>query len=511
MKNIRYLVSAGLLSALALSFVGCQVRPPLGSADGVDAQGRFDARGKKQSTRFEPGETRGPGKVQPTAINYKKELAITDLSVVEDPYRTTGNGPWTFGYLISQMAGGQDPDTFVKNWLNSWMADQTINGDSVLARKKIKQMILDPWPRIPGTDRLDMTKAPFRLLAVTNRLDLRRRGNIGEGRFVFGVISPTPFPPFADNTPFTVIFEYGVTLEMGDPEYEGDDHNRGLDKEGADDRMKAVRAWAAKWHALSKLPYGPQYNAALQQITDAFSKGGADPRKPNGSALNQLRTNEIGLSLAEIDFTTIPPTFPAGGAKPWEMREFHVTPSGLKPVPVALTPHLALNGSAQLADYINKNEKAILRDRHVMPASMMAGSALVPGAFTSDVAPIPSDAPIVWNAPGIRNPEARFKFAQNTCSGCHLAESGFEKDTNGGFVPGSAFLHVRPRVAGVEAKLSPFMIGVTTKDPVTGRPRTINDLERRVDDMQVLLGYSRTSKFYDPDTEMENPFPAKIH
>ncbi|MNT54366.1 hypothetical protein D3C72_1915260 [compost metagenome] len=55
------------------------------------------------------------------------------------------------------------------------------------------------------------------------------------------------------------------------------------------------------------------------------------------------------------------------------------------------------------------------------------------------------------------------------------------------------------------------MRGVTTKDAVTGRPRTLNDLERRVDDLQVLLGYSRTSKFYDPRTEMEMPFPAKTH
>jgi hypothetical protein len=501
MKNLRYLVSAGLLSAVALSFMGCQARPLLGPTDGVDAQGRFDSRGKE-------AESRKGGKPQAVSIDYKKELAITDLSVVEDPSRTTGNGPWTFAYLITQMAGGQDPDTFVKNWLNHWMSDQTVNGDSVLARKKMKDLILDPWPRISGTDRLDLTKAPFRLLAITNRLDTRKVGNIGEGRFVFGVLDRSPNPPFGEALPFTLIFEYGITLEMGDPEYEGDDHVRGYDKEGADDRMKAVRAWAAKWHGLSKLSYGPQFNAALQQITDTFAQAGADPRKPNGSALNQLRTNEIALSLLEA-FGPNGPTVPFDQIKPWEMREYHVTSSGLKAVPVALTPHLALNGSAQLANYINKNEKKILRDRHVMPADMLAGSSLVPGAFSSDASPL--DPPLIWNAPGIRNPEARFKFAQNTCSGCHLIESGFEKDDTGAFIAGQAFMHVRPRLAGVESQLSPFMKGVTTKDAVTGRPRTLNDLERRIDDMQVLLGYSRTSKYYDPRTEMENPFPAKSH
>lgn len=508
MKNLRYLVSAGLLSAVALSFMGCQARPLLGPSEGVDAQGRFDAR--TQSARVGEGESskKGGGRPQPTGIDFKKELVITDLSVVEDPSRTTGQGPWTFAYLITQMAGGQDPDLFVKNWLNTWMADQTVNGDPVLSRKKIKELILDPWPRIPGTDRLDLNQAPLRLLAITNRLDIRKVGNIGEGRFVFGVLDKSPTPAFGEALPFTVIFEYGITYEMGNPDFDSDDMGRGNDN--ADDRMKAVRAWAGKWHALGKLPYGPQYNAALQQITDSFARAGANPRKPNGSALNQLRTNEIALSLAEA-FGPTGPTIPIDQIKPWEMREFHVTSSGLKPVPVALTPHLALNGSAQLADFINKNEKTVLRDRHVMPANMLAGSSLVPGAFNSDAFPIPSDKPIIWNAPGIRNPEARFKFAQNTCSGCHLIESGFEKDGDGAFIPGKAFLHVRPRVAGVEADLSPFMRGVTTKDAVTGRPRTLNDIERRVDDLQVLLGYSRTSKFYDPRTEMESPFPAKTH
>ncbi len=500
MKTLRYVVSAGLLSAVALSFMGCQSRldPLLGTPEGLDAQGR----------RFEAGEMgkSKAGKPQPTSIDFKKELVITNLSVVEDAYRTTGSGPWTFAYLITQMAGGQDTDSFVKNWLSSWMADQAINGDTVLARKKIKELILDPWPRIPGTDRLDLTQAPFRLLAITNRLDLRNVGHIGEGRFVFGVIDRAAPPP-VDVVPFTVIFEYGITLKMGDPEFDYDDLKPGNDN--ADDRMKAVRAWAAQWHALSKLSYGPQFNAALQQITDTFARAGADPRKPNGSALNQLRTNEIQLSLEEFTFGPGGPSIPFDQIKPWEMRGFQVTSSGLKPVPVALTPRRNLNNSAQLADYINKNAKSILRDRHVVPDSMLAGSSLVPGAFNSTAAPI--DPPIIWNAPGIRNPEARFKFAQNTCSGCHLIESGFEQDSGGAFIPGKAFLHVRPRLAGQESGLSPFMTGVTTKDAVTGKPRTLNDIDRRMDDMKVLLGYSRSSKFYNPLTEMEAPFPAKVH
>ena len=77
-----------------------------------------------------------------------------------------------------------------------------------------------------------------------------------------------------------------------------------------------------------------------------------------------------------------------------------------------------------------------------------------------------------WCAPGITNPEARHKFALNTCNGCHSSQ-----ETN------TAFLMVFPRAPGQEARLSPFLTGTTTFDPVTG-PRVLNDLRRRNLDMR---------------------------
>ena len=54
--------------------------------------------------------------------------------------------------------------------------------------------------------------------------------------------------------------------------------------------------WANAWHALGALPFpSEEYNAALQAITERFAGRGAMPGRPNGSALNQLRTNEIDL------------------------------------------------------------------------------------------------------------------------------------------------------------------------------------------------------------------------
>lgn len=490
MKSIRFWVRTGALTTLALSFAGCQVVAPLfGSPETKGIQGASE-KAAANSTAL--------------GIDFRKELVITDLSVVEDPQRTTGKGPWTFAYLIEQMANGRDTDRFVRDWLETWMRDQTLNGDNVLARQKIKELILDPWPK-RSDGRLDLEQAPFRLLAITNRLDVRREGNIGEGRFVFGVIDRHAVPPSAEAVPFTVIFEYGITMEMGNPSYKVGQGKADKDQQ----RVDAIKKWAQQWHNLGKVPYGPGFNAQLQRITDTFAKAGADRSKPNGSALNQLRTNEIQLGLMEAFSPEGVPQLPLNQIKPWEMREFHVGPSGqLVPVPVAVTPKLALNNSSDLATFINQNEEAILQDRHVMPASMLAGVSLVPGAF--DIPGVNSDPPIVWNAPGITNPEARFKFAQNTCSGCHLIESGFEKD-GGAFVPGKAFLHVRPRLAGQESELSPFLRGVSVPDPVSGISRDLNDMDRRVDDLQVVLGMKQTSRYYDAKKYFQAPFPAKPH
>src|SRR6185503_10931007 len=70
-----------------------------------------------------------------------------------------------------------------------------------------------------------------------------------------------------------------------------------------------LRDWAKQWVDLGALPIGSAgYNTALEAITEQFAKAGAAPSKPNGSALNQLRTNENALD--------------PGGL--WELREFRL-------------------------------------------------------------------------------------------------------------------------------------------------------------------------------------------
>ena len=82
--------------------------------------------------------------------------------------------------------------------------------------------------------------------------------------------------------------------------------------------------WAARFHALNSVPFGPGYNLALQAITDLFTRRGTSPARVGGSSLGQVRTNEILM----------------GGA--WQLREFHLTGSpdgpGLRLAPTAQTP-----------------------------------------------------------------------------------------------------------------------------------------------------------------------------
>lgn len=475
----RHVIGALILSSMALSLIGCQLRPN----PAVDPTGRVFDRPVPASAKNQPVSM---------TIDYKRELIITDLSVVNDPVRTTGMGPWTFGALMTKMAGMQDPEQFVRHWLNHWMVEETVNGDPIEKRTAIKELILDPWPRIPGTDKLDLSKAPFRLLAITNRIDLRRPGNAGEGRFVFNVIDSA-----GRKTLFNAIFEYGIPLHVAAGEHynaEGD-YTRY-------ERMKAVTTWAKRWHKLSTIPYGPLYNAELQKITDAFSGANANPAKPNGSALNQLRTNEIELGLREAfggppdPNAPPPPNFDPSKIKPWELREFHIESNGLlESATVAITPPVSKNNSQELADYINQNEADILKEQHVVPLGLLGGKAPVPGAF--------GEPPIIWNAPGIHNPEARFKFALNTCNGCHFVEGGLNQN----LTPGIAFLQVRPREANQEAVLSTFITGNQVPDPVNPNiVRTLNDSQRRIDDLKTLLLFNPK----DPIThQMEAPFPAR--
>lgn len=380
----------------------------------------------------------GSGSGDPVAtslgIDPARSLLITDLSVIEDTTRTfnpcTGQGnptgKWTFGHLMTQMANqtqtGIDPRVFVRNWLAKFEAAQTINTFGVPARPNVHNIITVPWELASGGvgAPLDLTKAPFRLLAIVNRIDLRgnsgyTQNNAGEARFVFGAIDRRPnVGNCCTVTEMTVIFEYGI------------------DKNGC----AGVKAWAQEWVNLSGIPFGSQYNQALENITQQFVTAGAAPGKVNGSALNQLRTNEFLQPQPQ-----------------WELREFRLTPGSEDPfvangqlnmTTVKLTPDESFNNSPTLGQYLNQNFTQVCAGQHIVPLNFGNGAFLGGNAFAAGAGPAFWDSP-AFVCPPDPNCDVEFNFSFNTCQGCHLNDTG------------TVFYHIRPTPFGSAPALSNFL------------------------------------------------------
>jgi hypothetical protein len=393
----------------------------------------------------------------------RKELMITDPSVVDDPVRTAGSsnpsggggggfdagvppspeastpspgtpqtaGVWSFGYLMRQMAPTpEQAPAMVLQLLQHWLTDQTVNGFVVAARPAMQPQLIDLWPKTPTGD-LDLDQSPLTLQAIVNRVDVRNlaAGSAGEGRFVFGVNGPINFQQF------TVIVEYNLAAQT----------------------QSDVLAWANRWHALSSHPFpSAEYNQALENITRLFTDRNAAPGNVNGSALAELRTNEIALSFQ------------------WELRAFVLSPTTgfFDETTVKETPDLSFNGTQTLADFVNQNAAAIKAvvpgaNAGTVPAQFEGGNFLAGSVFNNL---------IEWNAPGINDPDARFHQSLNTCNGCHGPETN------------TTFLMITPRFApGGEAFLSPFITGTSVSDPFSGQTRQLNDLARRQTDLMSLL------------------------
>lgn len=395
----------------------------------------------------------------PALVRSERSLLVTAPSVVEDPTRTfdlcTGagnpNGAWTFNRLMTNMANqpvsGIHPSDFTETWLRQWATTQTINTFAAAPRTQVINQVLNTWARLPGSTRLDLTKAPLRLLGIVNRMDLRTNsayggGTAGEGRFVFGVIRRNSNGS-CSVFPFTVILEYGIPING----------------------CVNIRSYARQWGALGSLTLGSSvYNSQLQVITDRFTAANAAPGKPNGSAINQVRTNEFLQT-------------------PWELREFAI-PRGsnqLRMTTAKQTPHHSLNNSIALGDYIFDNSPFILAGTYRLP-ELYGTQRMLTGAV-----PNPNNGmglpTLFWNGPGAGNDE-RNKFSLNTCNACH----GKETETNN-------FLHITNRSSGTQSQLSKFLVGTgtlaapstfTMADPFSGSPRTYGDLVDRQSKLSAL-------------------------
>lgn len=394
-------------------------------------------------------------------------LYIIDTKVVEDPSRTfipskpqsNPDGAWTFKRIMTNMANtpvtGVSPEDFTLNWLTEWQKANTINGDTYPARSGQFNLLLNNWPR-NGSGKLDLNRSPFRLMAIVNRLDLMpnpvfsSENKGGELRFVFSILNPSTMTPFGNEV---IIFEFGVNL-----------------------KGTALQDYAGKWLGLKDLTLGsPEYNALLESITAPIIAPNAAPGKPNGSNLNQLRTNELSF----------------GG---WQLREFNIDKTShlLTGVTIKQEPAEKYNSPGNTAElqafkkFVDDNEKAILRNHYVIPEKLADGTPFLGGKSN-----YPNGG--VWgkeNGFVPNNTTARFIVSINTCSGCHLNESA------------TGFLHNAATQFGSPTSLSAFIkgkgagLGTNTAhfpmpDPVDPTlNHSFNDLARRV---KVLWGYTHSN------------------
>lgn len=419
-----------------------------------------------------PGAPGNPANVVPAGdllashtVVPGKELMISEWAVVEsdraktetwdpkDP-KNAEKHPWHIASLLTNLNGGNEPSRMMMEWLAQWEKDSVVNGFPLKARKKITELVIQPWLDASHAKRptngdwsnfkLDWAKAPFRLLAIVNRIDLANDPELGtvdsagEGRFVFGVLDRNGKP-----MDFTVILEYKQQASTKD-EFD---------------------AWARNWHALGARALGTDkefkenYLQALEKVTSAFAAG---PKL----SLKQLRTNSTFDSDEED----------------WELREFHLVKGALVPAPVKQTPDPSFQllgpndpkdeadptgkknarKSATLTDFLAKGPAELPEQFPAKsefnpsdyPVPFLAASALNPLILDPDA---PQDDPghhLVWTARNIQS-ERLHTFALNTCSGCHGAEGGMKP---------LEFTMVQPREKNKASKLAGFLTGVDPDD-----------------------------------------------
>jgi hypothetical protein len=434
-------------------------------------------------------------------------LVITDLGVVQDPTRTfnpcsavgDSNGVWTFKSLMTKMANtastGVSVDNFVMNWVDTELfgakthpisldiTTPPIRDDMSSATASSKSVFIASWLNNAGLDpnvASNLTNwrtvlagklkfFPVRLLAIVNRLDLRGNfgygggtNNGGEGRFVFCFVNSVDnCNATATFKKMTIILEYGIPITD----------------------CNGLKNYAQQWYNLKNGTFDSQYNTNLQAVTDVFTNQGAGGSKPNGSALNHLRTNEF--------LTT-----------PWNIRDFaiqsaskqlaliHPSKEPRSESNINSSPTLA-GSITDLVNFVNNSANTNLIETE--------GNYNIPDGIKAIDAQIPSPSPTpayFWNAAAITSDLARHKLSIGTCSGCHSRETK------------TKFTHILPANFGTPAPLSAFITGLGAdddasdldtdpmglfwiKDPAnrpTANPtkRSFNELLRRANDLETL-------------------------
>lgn len=409
--------------------------------------------------------------LQQHEVSADKELLITALDVVNAP-EAAYPGPWSFGHLMEETFGKEQARKAVARWLDEWA--HGVKGTSATVpgtpgREQLAEQLIVPWQQLdghrPGDEWLpNFSHAPFRLLAIVNRMDLGRpeafslpspgplapsagyysggsgiNSDAGEARLIFGAVG-------RDGEPLpggmTVIFEYGLDALK---------HERVFD-------------WAMAWHRLGASPsFDAGYRSHLASLTRLFTD-----RRPERVAGNEaVRKEDVMDRLAaestggSLQLLRVRVNDGACG-KLREFREFTLSDGALVAAPLAGTPDEVFFEKGSAA---NRWLSRWLEEQRVAPASQRdnprAAKTEIPASFPlppffgsgSDsrpllavVAKVPdNDANFHWDGWGLRDDQMRRAFSMQTCCGCHCGDTS------------TRFFHVEPRSLTAEAGLSKYL------------------------------------------------------
>jgi archaellum component FlaF (FlaF/FlaG flagellin family) len=384
-----------------------------------------------------------------------RSALIVHPSIVTDPVRSSNatDGVWSFRRQIENMAPSALPaatDPFLRGIFESWLTPQFVNGDLLDARPTAQEVLLDQFQNPGSAPRtFNLANAPFDLIGIANRIDLRSTSSAGEGRLIYALRVPGN-----GSNAMSLIVEYALPLKAP------------LDTPGK---------WAAKFHELDALDPGTQsaaFASKLQALTDVFTARNAVPGNINGSAVLRIRSNEVAL------------VGPAGGAGHWQLREFRLNAAGaMQPAITDSSPnHDAFNRSQQMRDFIAQTPLLAAPDLSFLSVKLpdVFQNTLFGGGksqMTSTAFDRNADRWSLSFTEDQRTSVAIDNFGMLTCNGCHNENK---------LLSDMPFYQVSPiNAPGVDGtgRLSKFL---TEGDP-TQPLRRPAELTRRANDLGTLL------------------------
>jgi len=412
-----------------------------------------------------------PKKVDPQTIHPERELMITHPAVVDSPLAQYPQA-WSFGALLEKLVGPENASECVRKWLQSWREPRHVGSDDVAPRPLVYEKVIRPWQIRDGYEissgeawMPNLAHAPFRLLAIVNRIDLcapqiagtmdeirERWRKVGREQELLRLMSADAFDSHSRLAPLMTGYGFPMSPQQFAPAGEGRFIFGAIDSDGkplaggwtiifeyhlGTSNSEGAREWAAAWHALGEIdPADPFFCVELERVTRRFTGTLGDP---TGTVVNAgtATTGNAGEHLAQLRSSEA--AFGPGR----EFRQFGLlnnTELAMEPLSLTPAPRFAKRHTAE-----DRRLTTFLHERDIL---IRSGVLQIPMDFMGGTALIPSDQPnFHWDTIGSHvSRDARRLFSLSTCNGCHAGETGCQTG-----------LHVQPRAAGEEAKLSDFL------------------------------------------------------